>query len=83
MKAGTRLAPISVTTESSEAGERTKNVKIAGNDLRYIRYGWIKCYYKWNSVGLFCDGGFECSTARNLEFDWDLKFEEFEFGFEI
>ena len=69
MKAGTRLAPISVTTESSEAGERTKNVKIAGNDLRYIRYGWIKCYYKWNSVRLFCDGGFECSTARNLECD--------------
>lgn len=26
--------------------------------------GWIKCYYKWNSVGFFFDGGFERTKTK-------------------
>ena len=42
-----------------------KGVKIARNNMVYVRKSWIECYYKWYSVSFLSCGCFEGVAAWN------------------
>ena len=60
--------------EESTSRHRCKERRLLR--LLEMTWDWVKCNYKWNSVGFIFDGGFECCTARNLAYFCYCVFKE-------